>query len=40
MSFSFDLNPPPLVEDPDRFYRSGERFFFKPALNVGDLRKR
>jgi len=22
---SFDLNPPPLVEDPDRFYRSGEK---------------
>jgi hypothetical protein len=20
---SFDLNPPPLVEDPERFYRSG-----------------
>ena len=24
-SFSFDLSPPPLVEDPDRFYRSGEK---------------
>jgi len=23
--FSFDINPPPLVEDPDRFYRSGEK---------------
>ena len=23
--FSFDLNPPPLAEDPERFYRSGER---------------
>ena len=22
---SFDLNPPPLAEDPDRFYRSGEK---------------
>jgi len=22
---SFDLSPPPLVEDPDRFYRSGEK---------------
>jgi hypothetical protein len=23
LSFSIDLSPPPLVEDPDRFYRSG-----------------
>jgi len=23
--FSFGLSPPPLVEDPDRFYRSGEK---------------
>jgi hypothetical protein len=23
--FSSDLSPPPLVEDPDRFYRSGEK---------------
>jgi len=23
--FSFDLSPPPPVEDPDRFYRSGEK---------------
>ncbi len=23
--FNFDLNPPPLVEDPERFYRSGEK---------------
>ena len=23
--FSFDISPPPLVEDPDRFYRSGEK---------------
>ena len=22
---SFDINPPPPVEDPDRFYRSGEK---------------
>jgi hypothetical protein len=22
---SFDLSPPPPVEDPDRFYRSGEK---------------
>jgi len=24
---SSDLSPPPLVEDPDRFYRSGENVF-------------
>jgi hypothetical protein len=23
--FSCDLNPPPLVEDPERFYLSGEK---------------
>ena len=23
--FTFDLNPPPLVEEPERLYRSGER---------------
>ena len=23
--FSCELNPPPLVEDPERFYRSGEK---------------
>jgi hypothetical protein len=23
--FSIDLSPPPLVEDPERFYRSGEK---------------
>jgi hypothetical protein len=23
VKISFDLSPPPLVEDPDRFYRSG-----------------
>ena len=22
---NIDLNPPPLVEDPERFYRSGEK---------------
>jgi hypothetical protein len=26
-SISSDLSPPPLVEDPDRFYRSGENIF-------------
>ncbi len=26
---SFDLNPPPLAEDPDRFYRTGE----SPAMS-------
>ena len=25
--FSFDINPPPLVEDPERFYRSGVKYF-------------
>jgi len=25
VAFSIDINPPPLVEDPDRFYRSGEK---------------
>ena len=25
MGISFDLSPPPLVEDPERFYRSGEK---------------
>jgi hypothetical protein len=25
LPFNNDLNPPPLVEDPDRFYRSGEK---------------
>ena len=25
ISFSIGLSPPPLVEDPERFYRSGEK---------------
>jgi len=25
LDISFDLNPPPLVVDPERFYRSGEK---------------
>jgi hypothetical protein len=24
-NFIFDLNPPPMVKDPERFYRSGEK---------------
>jgi hypothetical protein len=27
VAFSFDLNSPPLVEDPERFYQSGAPFF-------------
>ena len=28
-----------LVVDPDRFYRSSERFFFNPAVNTGERRR-
>jgi hypothetical protein len=31
---SFDLNPPPLVEDPDRFYRSGEKKRYKENIEI------
>jgi hypothetical protein len=31
---SFDLNPPPLVEDPDRFYRSGEKKRYKENIKI------
>jgi hypothetical protein len=32
--FSFDLKPPPLVEDPDRFYRSGEKKRYKENIEI------
>jgi hypothetical protein len=31
---SFDINASPLVGDPDRFYRSGEKSSLTPALNA------
>jgi hypothetical protein len=35
---SNDLNPPPLVEDPDRFYRSGENLPMVAHNAVFDLK--
>jgi hypothetical protein len=31
---SSDLNPPPQVEDPERFYRSGENSLFYVAVKL------
>ena len=39
---SFDLNPPPLAEDPERFYRSGEnwRRIFLPGKPRGGTKEK
>jgi hypothetical protein len=31
---SFDLTPPPLVEDPDRFCRSGAKKRYKENIEI------
>jgi hypothetical protein len=36
---SSDIKPPLLVVGPDRFYRSGEKFFRNLAFNAGDLKE-